>query len=418
LRRSWLVWPVCLALAVIGAARPAWAQPAAPNGHVSVFVDHLPNRDATELRARGFVEEKIDAGERLRLTAAGFAEGLLADRGGRVTDAIVEAQELNAAFHTKRFDLTAGLGRVVWGRLDELQPTDVINPIDVSRFFFEGRSEARLAVPLVRARVFAGDRMSIEGVYVPFFRRGRFDRLDEPSSPFNIEPGAVTCLAVGCPRPEFVRHEPAATAANGQGGARLNVTSGRVDWSVSAYRGFRPFGIYTQTLSDPGLSIEFPRFTMIGGDFETVTGAWAVRGEAALFTQDAFQAPAAPAALTGHAFDAGAAVDRKAGDYRISGQVLVHAEAYDPVFDVPGRTDVSLIVSADRTFSRQKYQGRLFGVYNPNNASGFVRGIAGATLRDNVALEGSLGWFAGSGLDTISRFADSDFVYVRLKYFF
>ena len=51
-------------------------------------------------------------------------------------------------------------------------------------------------------------------------------------------------------------------------------------------------------------------------------------------------------------------------------------------------------------------------------APGSCAGIASATLRDNVALEGSLGWFAGSGLDTISRFADSDFVYVRLKYFF
>jgi len=426
-RASWPVWTLCLGVAVTGAAGPVQAQPAQPTGYVSVLADHLPNRDASELRARGLVEEKIEAGQRLRLTISGFAEGLLADRGGKVTDAIVEAQELNAAFHTTRFDLTAGLGRVVWGRLDELQPTDVINPIDVSRFFFEGRSEARLAVPLVRARVFAGERVSVEGLYVPFFRRGRFDRLDEPSSPFNIAPGAVTCLAIGCPRPEFVRHEPAATAANAQGGARASVTSGRVDWSVSAYRGFRPFGIYTPSISpaspkppsgEGGLSIEFPRFTMIGGDFETVTGKWVVRGEAAAFTQDAFQAAATASALTGHSFDAGAAVDRKAGDYRISGQVLIHAEAYDSVFDTPGRTDVSLIVSADRTFSRQKYQGRLFGVYNPNHASGFVRGIAGATLRDNVALEGSLGWFAGSGLDTISRFADSDFAYLRLKYFF
>ena len=79
---------------------------------------------------------------------------------------------------------------------------------------------------------------------------------------------------------------------------------------------------------------------------------------------------------------------------------------------------MSLIVSADRTFSREKYQARLFGVYNPNDDSGFVRGIATASLRDNLALEGSLGWFAGSGLDTISRFSDSDFMYLRLKYFF
>lgn len=284
-----------------------------------------------------------------------------------------------------------------------------------------------MAVPLVRARVFAGDKVSLEGVYVPVFRRGRFDRLDERTSPFNLEPGVASCLAIGCPVPVFVPNEPARTAANAQGGARLNVTSGRVDWSVSAYRGFRPFGLYTVSLAAPKpqggeggpaivrpLSIEFPRFTMIGGDFETVSGPWVVRGEVAAFVRDAFQSATGAAALEGQSFDAGAGLDRKAGEYRIGGQVVVHRETGGHA----RRTDVSMVVSADRSFSRQKYQGRLFGVYNPNSGSGFVRGIATATLRDNVALEGSLGWFAGSGLDTISRFAESDFSYVRLKYFF
>lgn len=438
----WPLWSLCMTVAVTGVASPSLAQQPPPTGYVSVFLDRVPNREATELRVRGFAKEQIEAGPHLRLTASGFVEGLLADRGGRTRDAIAEPHELTAEFHAKRFDLTAGLGRLVWGRLDELQPTDVVNPIDVSRFFFEGRSEARLALPLVRGRVFAGDNASIEMVYVPVFRRGRFDRLHERTSPFNLEPGAVSCLAIGCPLPGFVPNEPARTFANGQGGARVNLTSGRVDWSVSAYRGFRPFGVYAtpgsdldsftvtdlataqKSRSDPGvvktgaIGRVYPRFTMIGGDFETVAGPWVVRGEVAAFVRDALQAPATPAALTGQSFDAGAAVDRKAGDYRIAGQVLVHRERHDRPFDALDRTDVSLVVSADRTFSRQKYQGRLFGVYNPNHESGFVRGIASATLRDNVALEGSLGWFAGSGLDTIGRFADSDFVYLRLKWFF
>jgi hypothetical protein len=408
-----------MTVAVFGLASPVLAQPAPPTGYVSIFLDRLPNRGATELRARAFAEEKIEAGPHLRVTASGFVEGLAADRRGRVTDAIAEPQELAAELHAKRFDVTAGFGRVVWGRLDELQPTDVINPIDISRFFFEGRSEARLSVPLVRGRAFAGDKVSFEGVFVPFFRRGRFDRLDEDTSPFNIAPTVAACLALGCPSPAFVPNEPPRTPGNAQGGARVNVTSGRVDWSISAYRGFRPFGIYTLSTSPARpLSIEFPRFTMVGGDFETVAGPWVVRGEVAAFTRDAFQAPAAAAALTGHAFDAGAAVDRKAGSYRVSGQVLVHRESYDAEFQLAGRTDVSLIVSADRAFSRQKYQGRLFGVYNPASGAGFVRGIATASLRDNLALEGSLGWFGGSGVDNIGRFADSDFIYLRLKYFF
>jgi len=160
----------------------------------------------------------------------------------------------------------------------------------------------------------------------------------------------------------------------------------------------------------------YPRFTMVGADFETVAGAWVVRGELAAFPRGAFQAPAAAVVVPGRSFDVGGGVDRKAGEYRVSGQVLVHHEAYDD--SAQGRTDVSLIVSADRSFARQKYEGRLFGVYNPSSDAAFVRGIAKAALRDNVALEGSLGWFTGTGTDIIGRFSDSDFVYLRLKYFF
>ena len=399
-----------LGCVVLGfALLPPAAQAQAPTGYASVFVDHLPNRDTTELRARAFAQEKLDLSETARLVASGFAEGLVADRDGSASDAIAEPQDLQIEFHTARFSLLAGNARVVWGRLDELQPTDVVNPLDISRFFFEGRSEARLALPLLQAKVFAGEKVTLEGVYVPWFRRGRFDRLDEPTSPFNVSP-----------RIPFVDEAPARTTANGQGGARLNVTSGRVDWSVSGYRGFRPFGLYSAA-GPIELARIYPRFTMLGGDFETVSGPWGMRGEAAVFVRDAFQSADRPVVRTGRSFDVGGAVDRKAGDYRISGQVLVHRETYDEITGMPlpaSRTDVSLIVSTDRSFARQRYESRVFGVYNPNSGAGFLRGILTANLKDNVALEGSLGWFGGSGGDAISRFSDSDFAYVRLKYFF
>jgi hypothetical protein len=78
---------------------------------------------------------------------------------------------------------------------------------------------------------------------------------------------------------------------------------------------------------------------------------------------------------------------------------------------------VSLIVSADRNFVRDRYQVRAFSVFNPAEDSAFVRAIALARLGDRVALEGSAGWLAGDGRDTIGRFADSDFAYLRLKYY-
>ncbi len=431
-----------------------------PTGYVSTFVDFFPNRgDSVELRGRVFAEDKLAPSPGVVFNFAGFVEGLLARRDGRRReDAIVRAQDASVTIATGPVDLLAGFTRVAWGRLDELQPTDVINPLDVSRFFFEGRSEARLPVALVRGRWFITSDITLEGVYLPVFRRGRFDRLDEPTSPFNIAPRADR------------DREPGARWRDAQGGARLSVTTGRVDWSIAAFRGFEPFGVYslvpppnplrelTQSktkrpttrgqrwfvgplvlglsrppsfnglvaLPPPGsdppvVERSFPRFTMFGGDFETVRGQWGVRGEMAVFTKRRFQDFAGP--VPGSSFDAGVGVDRKAGDYRVSGTMLVHREAYDVALTANGvsetsRTDVSLIASLDRSFAREKYNLRLFSVYSATEGSSFVRGITTAKLRDDVALEGSIGWFIGDGRDLIGRFGDSDFAYARLKVYF
>ena len=385
---------------------------AALSGHVSVLGDYLPNRDDTaELRTRLFAEEKLEPSTRIRVTLSGFVEALVAkrplDSGGA---AVARVQDANIELRAGRVDLLAGFARIAWGKLDELQPTDVINPLDVSRFFFEGRSEARLPVGVVRGRLFVTGDAILEGVYLPAFRRGRFDQLDEETSPFNV---------VGPLPPGVIDREP--DFGDAQGGARFSATTGRVDWSISAFRGIEPFGMFGVT---PLLAFErtYPRFTMIGGDFETVRGEWGVRGEVAAFVEDSFQSPL-PAIVKGSSFDAGVGVDRRAGEYRVSGTFLVHGERYDALLDPrvsrdTDRTDVSLIGSADRSFARERYQVRVFGVYNASESSGFARAITTAALRDNLALEGSTGWFIGRGRDLVGRFSDSDFVYARLKYYF
>jgi hypothetical protein len=414
----------------------------APSGDVTVTSDFFQNRSKTgELRARVFAEEVLDPTPRLLISLSGFAEGLLARRAGQPapahtseSDAILRVVDASIDYKRPRFDLLAGFTRVAWGRLDELQPTDVINPLDASQFFFDSRGDARLPVALVRLRGYFSEHASLEGVYVPFFRRGRFDQLDEPTSPFNIEsrvaPDTVACLAIGCPTllPFVIeRHEPPRSLGNAQGGARFNATTGRIDWSLAAYRGFEPFGfgaVGTPAPSAPFLPIDIvhPRFTMVGGDFETVRGEWGLRGELAAFVDDNFQGSTLRI-VKGSSVDAGFGADRKAGDYRISATALFHREAYDEVISSApradrSRADISLILSGDRSFARERYRLRTFGVYNANESSGFLRAITTAKIRDDLALEGSGGWFVGDGRDLIGRFADSDFLYARLKYYF
>lgn len=424
-RLAWLA--VALAL-----AQPAAAQ---VDGHVSFLVDALPDPDAspgrqtvTEGRVRLFAERRDEIGEHLRLVLSGHVDGLIARTAPGTSSrhaAIVRPLDLYAELAWARAEVRVGASRIVWGRLDEFQPTDVVNPIDLSRFLLEGRSEARMAVGVVRGRFFLPRSATLELIGVPGFRAGRFDQLDEPSSPFN--------LGVS-PRSLVQRHEPAFGLASAQGGARLTATTGRVDWGATVYRGLRAFPIVTARYSPlefpagpPLFDETFPRFTMVGGDFETVRGAWGMRGEAAWFVADTLQAAVFPIGVKGRSLEAGFGADRRAGSYRLAANVLVSRRSADATdrlalgdVDDPSldRTDVTVVAAADRSFARETRTLRLFGVYDPTNGTTFARAIGAVSLRDDVWLEASGGLLAGSASTTLGRLSRRDFVYARLKVFF
>jgi hypothetical protein len=370
---------------------------------------------AVELRARLFVERLQDLGPRVRLRLAGYVDGLVAARGeapSPTTDAVARPQELYVEVHGERADFRVGYTRVVWGRLDELQPTDVVNPIDLARFFFEGRAEARLPVALARGRLFLPGSTVIEALVVPDFRRSRFDQLDEPTSPFNLF--SDMRLVTKGSDPFVTRREPDTRWGHLQGGGRVQTTTGRVDWAISAFRGFESFGLLT---AETGIPTEtFPRFTMVGGDFETVRSAWGLRGEWAAIIDDTFQSPGGFGGLDGRSIELGLGVDRRAGDLRLSANVLARRRSLDdrPVagFD---RTDLNLIGSVDRTFARDTRRLQVFGVYDPTEATSFLRAIVTISLSDVLAIEASAGAFAGSGPDPLGRFAERDFAYLRLR---
>jgi hypothetical protein len=171
----------------------------------------------------------------------------------------------------------------------------------------------------------------------------------------------------------------------------------------------------------------FPRFTMIGGDFETVRGPWGVRGEVAVFPDDELQSTRAARGIPGHGIESGVGVDRRAGDYRIAANVLWSWRRVDTSTplgrafegdDELERSDVSLVIAADRSFARETRTVRVLSVYDPGNGTVFSRLIAAVSIRDNVWVEASGGVFAGSSLDTIGRLTDRDFAYLRLRVFF
>lgn len=424
-------WLIALLVAQVPASQTVATPATRPgnlviHGEVSALAIAYPKQEDTrELRTRALLDITAAPKPWLRLRFEGTAEVLWADRRGRVDTAVASVRDAWAEVRLSSVEVRAGYGRLVWGRLDEVMPSDVINPIDTATFFLEGRAAARLPVAFVRSRVFLPGDTSVEAVVALPGRRGRFDRLDEKTSPFNLTRDLV--LPAGVPGFRIERRSIPAAWGNLQGGVRVSTTAGRVDMSVSAWRGFEGFGLlrFVPFIDPPGagpipmvvgeLVETYPRFTMIAADAETVRGGWAIRGEVAGFVDKTLDGPAGPA--KGKAVDAGVGVDRSAGNYHLFGSLVWHRE-WSSVSSSYTRDHLNVIASVDRRFSRERYLARVFGVANPEDRSGFVRGLVAWSARDNLMLEGSGGVFIGQGTDTVGRFTDRDFVSLRVRYHF
>ena len=424
-------------------AAPAAAQ---VDGHVSLLFDVLSGRRAVPrplsavsraAGARCSPSGAASSASTCALNLAGYVDGLLADRGSRPERrrrrraAIVGPRDLYVEFVASRFDMRAGASRLVWGRLDEFQPTDVVNPIDSDALPARGAQRGAAAGRHWCAGACSCRASStIEAVVVPAFRASRFDQLDEDVvavQPAERRRPPMSRLA-GASRRQEPACRPGATL---QGGVRLTSTvgPGRLgDLRLSRLPDVSASLTLLPTLAGPPAVVEtFPRFTMIGGDFETVRGPWGVRGrDRGVSSTTSCSRRGRTRGVRAQSIEGGVGVDRRAGDYRMAAQrylVVAGVDTSDRARrsfegDVSSRDRLRVVVVADRTFARETRTLRLFAVYDPGDATVFARLIAAVSLRDNVWLEGSAGLFAGSALDTIGRLTRRDFVYARLKVFF
>ena len=416
-----------LACACLCGPSLAQAQPSTTvRGQASVMAVTVPSAPArggaddgaTELRTRLSADWRRTS-ERLMLRGAGWVDGLVADRTGtRRQAATLQPQEITATLTTPALDLTAGIGQVVWGRLDEVQPTDVVNPIDVSRYFLDGRAEARRSVGLVRARSYLPGGVTADLVYVPIFRPGTFDLLQASTSPFSLAPRETCVPGAGCVPVTVHDATPSTRWRHGQGGGRISATARRVDLAVMAWRGFEALPTYEAALPGAtGVTLlgVHRRTTVVGADAETVRGAWGLRAEAAWHLDDTFQAVEGVAAVEGRSVEAGLGVDRRAGDYRVSMSALViERRARRAVATAIDTRDLQLVSAIDRSFAGETRRVRVFAVYNPHDDSAFVRGTASWSPRDGAWIEAAAGWLTGHSTDTLSRLADRDFLSLRL----
>jgi hypothetical protein len=175
-----------------------------------------------------------------------------------------------------KWNISAGQKIIKWGRCDFTSPTNRLSPINtVMRS--PDREDMDMANLLVSARVTPWTPVSLEAVFIPFYR----------PSVLIIDP---------IPLPAFVEIEqlpPLMADSKMYGYAlRADFHPRLIDFSVSWFNGYDPMpGIALTTfnleLEQPipfmeiGLSVKPYRNRVLGADFETIAGPFGIRGEAA-----------------------------------------------------------------------------------------------------------------------------------------
>ena len=311
-----------------------------------------------------------------------------------------------------RGDLRAGYGRLVWGRLDEIQPSDVINPLDTARFLLDGRSAARLPVDVrsrpgaavgaadhrrrARARCSAAARStrstsrrrrSISSATSCCRPASRCARSDIERIGRRRRPGRMSRAADACRRRSDASTSPARCIAASRGSASCTFVPKFSPVRVAASsrrrrrlrRGRRPArrAAFRASRWSPATSRRCGRV----GDSRRAGG---VRREA-VRRRHAARPGRWPRARRRRRLRS---PHRRLSRLRIGARAPRVVRATIPAI---ARTDVSLVGSIDRTFARDRYLARAFAVVNPGDGSGFVRGLLVWTARDNVAVEASAG---------------------------
>ncbi|MBW1646304.1 MAG: DUF1302 family protein, partial [Deltaproteobacteria bacterium] len=221
--------------------------------------------------------------------------------------------------HWEKGPLELRLGKQIvrWGKTDQISPVDNLNHQDLRLFVIPDLEERKMPDWMLRARYFL-DSLTLEGVYLPFFKADEVDYFGSDWAYFKHFKQDMLRYPLPPAIRDFVadldvdEDTPAWTLANGQYGARLAATVGDVDLAASYFYGwntqpyFSSFPLQGATFGGSfkaadvarafagrlhlgeDIEVDYHRCQALGFEFETTVNTFGVRGEVSYVDQRPF----------------------------------------------------------------------------------------------------------------------------------
>nr|WP_083761806.1 hypothetical protein [Alkalilimnicola ehrlichii] len=193
--------------------------------------------------------------------------------------------------------LTVGTQRVLWGRVDEIPPTDRLSTKDLTRFALDEMVDRRRTNPAVRLEFYQAG-WAVDLLFLPLFRPAELPDRDSVWHPVDRERGRLFGLPADPALAPFIRDaridDDVSGDGDGGGGVRLSRGGAGADFALTLQRArhsqphYRVDDATRAALlgagpppDRPTLHAEHPRTWVVGGDLATELGAWTLRAEAA-----------------------------------------------------------------------------------------------------------------------------------------
>jgi len=196
---------------------------------------------------------------------------------------------------------TFGTQTILWGRVDEIPPTDRLSVVDLTRFILDELPERRRAVPALRLESFHGP-FKTDLVWIPRFRAAELPHPDSIWSPVDQRNGRLLGLGSNAILDPVVQRGSFGEDEKGDGGfgIRVSHTGDLFDYALTAQR-FKHSTPYYQvhpvvrarilagdsatiavaSTSENTFTARHPRSWLLGGDIGFVRGRSTWRFEAA-----------------------------------------------------------------------------------------------------------------------------------------
>lgn len=221
-------------------------------GHLTASVNWQPSRQwefQASARVDGWLQTAPDA-DRLR-----------ADTG-----------ETFVRYRGEGLRVTFGAQNVLWGRTDEIPPTDRLSRLDLNRLNLDPFTERRRAVAALRVEK-TWDDYKLDAVWVPVFQPAELPPWESVWHPVDRSRGRILGVDPALLPAALVKTATFGEEKDGAGGGglRLTRTGGGFDWGLSWQRARRSAPYYRFNNLAPGLptfTAVHPMATVIGAEAE------------------------------------------------------------------------------------------------------------------------------------------------------